>query len=255
MNLRIENLCFAYRQEVPVLADVSLTIRSGRVTGLLGPNGSGKSTLLRCLNGSLRAQSGGIWLDDRPLAALDRREIARHIAVAAQDTPAALPFTALELVLLGRYPHGTRWQPDSPEDLRLARECLARLDLTALADRPCDQLSGGERQRVIVARTLAQQTPVLLWDEPGSHLDLRHQLDLYRLARNLAAEGRTVVMVCHDLLLAPMFVDDCVLLHRARIRVVGRPSAVLTHGNLRDVFGCGMEIEWPDQTSVNARWH
>lgn len=253
MTLRVENLHFAYRFGVPVLSDVSLSIRSGRFTGLFGPNGSGKSTLLRCLNGALRPHAGRVLLDDRPAAELDPHEIARHIAVVAQETPVLPPFSVLELVMLGRYPHGTGWQADSPADLRLARECLARLDLTAMAERPCDQLSGGERQRVIIARTLAQQAPVLLWDEPGSHLDIRHQLELYQLARSLAAEGRTVVMVCHDIVLAPLFLDDCALFHRGRVLATGAPAEVLTSDRLREAFECEVALDWLAPFSVGCR--
>jgi iron complex transport system ATP-binding protein len=253
MNLRVEQLAFAYPGGAPVLRDLSLEFRPGQVTGLFGPNGSGKSTLLRCLNGALRPQSGRVWLGDNPVDRLPPREIARHIAVVSQDTPVSLPFTALEMVLLGRHPHGDLWQTDSTADIRLARECLARLDAASLADRPFDQLSGGERQRVIVARALAQQTPILLWDEPASHLDIKHQLELYRLARSLAAEGRTLVMVCHDLFLAPLFLDTAVLLGGGTIAAAGRPAETLCPQNLAVTFDANVSLAWPAPNAISIR--
>jgi iron complex transport system ATP-binding protein len=244
MNLCVEQLSFAYRHGTPVLREVSVEIRAGRVTGFFGPNGSGKSTLLRCLNRSLRPQSGTVRLGGKDVAKFAPREIARLVAVVSQDTPVALPFTALEVVLLGRYPHGELWQADSPADVRLARECLAQMDAAALADRPFDTLSGGERQRVIVARALAQRTPVLLWDEPAAHLDIKHQIELYRLARGLAAEGRTVVMVCHDLVIAPLFMDHAVLLHQGGIEMAGPAAESLSPERIHKVFGVMARFDW-----------
>lgn len=253
MNLRVEQLSYAYRPGPPVLRDLSLTFRAGRVTGVFGANGCGKSTLLRCLNGSARPQTGGVWLGDREASTLRPRDLARIVAVVAQDTPVVLPFRALDVVLLGRYPHGDSWRADSPADLRLARDCLARLDLEGLAERPFEELSGGERQRVIVARALAQQTPVLLWDEPAAHLDIRHQLQLYRLARALAGEGRTLVMVCHDLLLAPLSVDDAVLLADGRVLAHGPVAEVLSPARLARAFGVGLRITWPAPDTVSLQ--
>jgi iron complex transport system ATP-binding protein len=250
MNLRIEGLNFAYQPGTPVLRDVSLEIGAGRVTGLFGPNGSGKSTLLRCLNGSLRPQAGRVWIGDRDAAKLSPREMARLIAVVSQDTPVSLPFTALEVVLLGRYPHGELWQADSLEDIGFARECLARLDVADLWERHFDQLSGGERQRVIVARALAQQAPVMLWDEPTSHLDIKHQLGLYRLARELAAEDRAVVMVCHDLFLAPLFADQAVLMKAGSAFAMGSAAEVLRPVNLSRAFSVNMTLSWPANDSI-----
>ena len=252
MNLRVEQVDFAYVPGRPVLRGVSLEMAAGRVTGLFGPNGSGKSTLLRCLNGSLRPQSGQVWVGEQAVAELGSREAARLMAVVSQDTPRSLPFTALEVVLLGRYPHGEMWRDDSAEEVAFARRCLARLDAGELAERRFDELSGGERQRVIVGRALAQDTRVLLWDEPVSHLDVRHQLELYRLARALADEGRTIVMVCHDLFLAPMFVDQVVLLKAGTVVAAGGPAEVLVLGNMEAVFGVKMVLERAGNTSVMA---
>ena len=252
MNLRVENLSFSYHAGEPVLRNVSLEIRPGRVTGLFGPNGSGKSTLLRCLTGGLRPQAGAVWLDGRRVAELPPPEIARHLAVVPQDTPATLAFTALEMVLLGRFAHWSLGQVASAEDVRIARESLARVDAGHLADRCFAELSGGERQRVVVARALAQQTRVLLFDEPAAHLDVRHQIEVYQLAEWLAGEGHTVLMVCHDLFLAPLHVAEVVLLKAGRIFAQGPVAETLTPGNIAAVFNCGLELAWPGPNQVRA---
>ena len=212
MILRAENITFGYHPAEPVLRSVSLEVVPGRVTALFGPNGCGKSTLLRCMNGSLRPQSGRVMIGGDSVGDMTPREVARHVAVVPQDTPADVPFTAAEMVMLGRYARWDAWGQESPEDHEVVRACLERMNVADLAVRPFSHLSGGERQRVVIARALAQQGRVLLLDEPALHLDIAHQLELYRLVRDLAAEGMAILMVCHDILLAPMFVDTVILM-------------------------------------------
>ena len=245
MNLRVENLSFAYRHGAPVLRELSLEIAPGKVTGLFGPNGSGKSTLLRCLTGALRPQTGTVWCGDQRVDALTPREVARRIAVVPQDTPRGVPLTAREMVALGRFAAGD-------EDATLIEASLARVSAAELAERPFDQLSGGERQRVVIARALAQETPVLLLDEPATHLDVAHQLELYRLARTLADEGRSVLIVCHDLLLAPLFVDGAVLLRDGQVLATGAVAAVLVAERLLAVFGARLRVDWSRAGTVTA---
>ena len=243
MNLRVENLSFAYRAGTPVLRELNLEIGAGKVTGLFGPNGSGKSTLLRCLTGALRPQSGTVWCDDRRVDTLTPREVARRVAVVPQDTPRGVPLTAREMVALGRFALGN-------EDAAVVTASLAQVDAAELADRPFDELSGGERQRIVIARALAQETPVLFLDEPACHLDIAHQLAVYRLVRTLAAGGCTVLMVCHDLVFAPMFVDHAVLLAKGRVATAGRPVEVLTEESMSAVFGCRLRVDHRHPESV-----
>jgi iron complex transport system ATP-binding protein len=252
MNLRAENITFSYDPAAPVLRDVTLEVLPGQVTALFGPNGCGKSTLLRCMNGSLHPQSGRVILGDRAVSNMTPREVARAIAVVPQDTPAEVPFTAGEMVMLGRYARWDAWGQESPEDHRVVRSCLERMNATHLADRPFSRLSGGERQRVVIARALAQETPVLLLDEPALHLDIAHQLELYRLVRALASEGLAILMVCHDILLAPMFVDTVVLMARGQLLGAGSVDDVLTPDGLRAAFGVRVDISWADARSVHA---
>ena len=148
---------------------------------------------MRCLNGALKPQSGQVFLDGQAVAAMDRRAIARLVAVVPQDTPVDVPLTVRQVVMLGRYAHWSTWDQESREDARIVAVCLERLGIADLADRSFSQLSGGERQRAVIARALAQQSSILLLDEPNTHLDLAHQLEVYRLARTLAAEGQAVL--------------------------------------------------------------
>ncbi len=254
MILRADDITFAYGDRNPVLRNVSLELRPGIVTGLFGPNGSGKSTLLRCLSGSLSPASGQVVLNQREIGSMPRREIARHIAVVPQDTPADVPLTVRQMVMLGRYAHGTSWDQESPQDALIVDTCMARLGVAYLADRPFAHLSGGERQRTVIARALAQQGSILLMDEPNAHLDLAHQLQVYRLARFLAKEGQAVLMICHDLLVAPLMVDVAVVMHHGQIIATGSAPSVLTSQRLADVFDTTASITWEEGRRVIAQF-
>jgi len=246
-RLAARGVGFSYR-DGHGLADVDLAVGAGEIVGLLGPNGAGKSTLVRVLSGVLGPYRGTIRLDGDELAALPRREVARRLAVVPQESPADLPYTALETVLLGRHPHlaGTAFESD--RDLDLAREALARLGAVELADRPLAELSAGERQRIAAARALAQQTPLLLLDEPTSFLDLRFQVELFDLLRELAREGRAIVAVLHDLNLAAEYCDRVVLLGGGRVAASGPTAETLTYATLTRVYGTEIYVDLNDLT-------
>ena len=246
MILRADDITFGYHRDQPVLRGVGLEVRPGQVTALFGPNGCGKSTLLRCMNGALRPQSGQATLNGRRVSDLSAREIAREVAVVPQDTPADVPYTAEQMVMLGRYARWDAWGQETPQDREIVHECLTRLGIAGLAGRLFPQLSGGERQRVILARALAQQGSVLLLDEPASHLDIAHQLDLYELVRELASQGQAILMVCHDILVSPMFVDAAVLLADGCVVAAGAAAQVLAPENLDRAFGRLIRVAWQD---------
>ncbi|MBC8218393.1 MAG: ABC transporter ATP-binding protein [Planctomycetes bacterium] len=252
MTLRAENIIFSYRYGRLVLQGITLEIRPGTVTAMFGPNGSGKSTLLRCMNGTLEPQSGDVTVNGREIHSMSRQEIARQIAVVPQDSPADVPLTASEMVMLGRFAHWDIWGQEMPEDRTIVQESLARLNATALAERSFGCISGGERQRVVLARALAQQAPIMLFDEPNTHLDISHQIELYRLVRELADEGKAILMACHDIFVTPMFVDNAVLMHSGGIHAAGPAAAVLTPDNVEAVFGASIEISWQKDFSFSA---
>jgi iron complex transport system ATP-binding protein len=252
VNLRAEQITFSYRNGAPVLREVSLELRPGTVTGLFGPNGSGKSTLLRCLNGSLTPCAGRVLLGEHLLETMSRREIACRIAVVPQETPSDVPLTVRQMVLLGRFAHQGAWGQEPEKDRTITDHCMQRLGIASLAERRFSQLSGGERQRVVIARALAQQPSILLLDEPNSHLDLAHQLEVYRLVQSLAAEGLCVLIICHDLLISPLMVDIAVILHHGQLVASGPCKNVLTSAMLKEVFAVPVLISWQEPMRVFA---
>ena len=254
MNLTAEVISFSYHPDRPILDHVSLTVQAGVVTALFGPNGCGKSTLLKCLNGSLRPRSGRVMLDGQPVNDLSAEEVARHVAVVPQDMPVNIPFTVRQMVMLGRYAHGQTGSGESYEDNRIVESALSRVDAITLTHRFFSQLSGGERQRVAIAMALAQQGEVLLLDEPASHLDISHQLEFYKLVRLLSSEGQAVLMVCHDILLAPLFTDKCILINQGSILESGTAEEVLRPANLALAYGCQAEIHWDQEMAIQARF-
>jgi iron complex transport system ATP-binding protein len=227
---------------------LTFAVEPGEVFGILGPNGSGKSTLVRLLAGLLQPQQGRVELGGEPVDALSRREIARRLALVPQEPRFEADFTALEAVLLGRHPHLAGVAFESERDVAIARAALARVDAGALAERPVEELSAGERQRVVMARALAQETPALVLDEPSSFLDLRHQVGLFDLVRELAAEGRAVVAVLHDLSLAAEYCDRVLLLEHGRAAALGTTAEALTYANLTRVFETEVYVDVHDLT-------
>lgn len=229
-------LSFAYGGRT-VLDRVTLRVAPGEVVGLVGPNGSGKSTLIRLLSGILDSYAGTATLAGTEVRRLNRRELARRVAVVPQEPAFSFPFTALEIVLMGRHPHLAGLAFEADRDIELALAALERCGAGELSRRPIQELSAGERQRVVFAKALAQEPRVLLLDEPASFLDIRHQVELYDVVRELAAEqGVAVLTVLHDLNLAAEYCDRIYLLHEGRIEAEGATADVLTYSNLTRVF-------------------
>ena len=226
--LEAERLRFAYGPR-PVLDDVSFAIGPGELVGVIGPNGAGKTTLVRLLAGVLAPASGSIRLAERPLSEYRRRDVARRLAVVPQDAHVDFPFTALEVVLMGRAAHLPPLGFPRARDLAVARAAMQRLEVAHLEDRLLDRVSGGERQRVLLARALAQEPDLLLLDEPTTHLDLRHQAGIHEVLGELSrSRGTAVLSVLHDLNLAAMYCDRLILLAGGRLVRDGTPGAVLT---------------------------
>jgi len=234
--LSIEHLSVAYGAR-QVLHDVSLSVQAGEVLALIGPNGSGKSTLIRAVSGVVPIESGNVQVDGRALADLSTMERARYLAVVPQARNVPPAFSVYETILLGRTPY-LGWLGRAGEhDHERVRYALEHTQLTPLAERMVGELSGGEQQLVLLGRALAQDTPVLLLDEPTTHLDLQHQERLIHLVRELAL-GRhlAVLMVLHDLNLASLYADRVSLLVEGEIQGTGTPSDVLTEATLSRVY-------------------
>jgi len=219
-----------------LLRGVDLVIEPAMLLSVVGPNGAGKSTLLRLLSGAWRLTEGRVLLGGFDMAALPRRQAARRVAYVPQTVRPTFEFTVREFVTLGRYPHESRLFGTRSADQGWIDRCLDDTDVLALAERRVTTLSGGELQRVLMARCLATEAEVLLLDEPTSNLDLAHGLDLLGLARTLVDEGRSVVLVLHDLNAAARFADRVAVLDAGALVAEGPPADVLNPDLLRRVF-------------------
>ena len=225
-----------------ILRGVTLALHAGEVLTLAGPNGAGKTTLFRVASRVLRPSAGSVSLLGRPLEAYTRRELARVLAVVPQDATIAFPFRVGEVVLMGRAPHLGTLGFETRADLERARDAMRRAGIESLADRCVLELSGGERQLVLLARAIAQDPRILLLDEPTAHLDLRHRVRVAALVRELVREGRSALVVSHDLGLAARSGDRIALLRGGELHQVGPPREVLTPANMRAIFDVETEI-------------
>ncbi|EBP9162759.1 Fe(3+) dicitrate ABC transporter ATP-binding protein FecE, partial [Salmonella enterica] len=216
MTLRTENLTVSYGTQ-PVLNNLALTITAGKITALLGPNGCGKSTLLNCFSRLLSPQSGKVLLADRPLDSFSSRQLARRLALLPQHHLTPEGITVRELVSYGRSPWLSLWGRLSVEDNARVNVAMSQTQTHHLAERRLTELSGGQRQRAFLAMVLAQDTPVVLLDEPTTYLDINHQVELMHLMHELQTQGKTVVAVLHDLNQASRYCDHLVMLANGRV--------------------------------------
>jgi len=239
-----------------VLRGVSLTVPHASKVALLGPNGSGKTTLLKLLSGGLRPTAGSIHFDGRPMDALPRRQLARRMAVVAQETHTAFDYTVLEMVLMGRYPWLGAFEMEGPLDRSAAMAALEATGTAQLADRSFPTLSGGEKQRVVIASALAQidnrtapdadARPLLFLDEPTASLDLHYQLEVVSLIARLHDErGMTVVLSTHDLRLASAVCDSVVLLRAGRVLDAGPTAVTLTAARVAELYSVDERLVAP----------
>jgi iron complex transport system ATP-binding protein len=222
--------------DTDVLEGVSLAVEPGEFVGLVGPNGAGKTTLLRAMSGALEPDRGAVTVDGTPLGERSSKAASRLVAVVPQNTALSFSFDVRTVVEMGRYPHRSRFSPPGEADRTAVDRALERTRTAQFADRPIDEVSGGERQRVVLARAIAQQTPVLLLDEPTASLDVNHQIETLELVRELVAEGRTAVAAIHDLNLAARYCDRLVVLSEGSVLESGPPEAVLNRDVLDAAF-------------------
>lgn len=243
--IEVSNLSFAYGIQ-KAINKLSFTVEAGDFLAVLGPNGSGKTTLMHLLAGLLRMQDGSILIRQRAMRFYSRAQLAREIAMVRQDTTPAFGFTVRDTVMMARYLAGGSKLFETRQDRDIVEQAMRRTDTRQFADRPVNTLSGGERQRVFIARALAQQTPVLLLDEPTSHLDMKHQIEIFDLLRQLRNdEGKTIIVVSHDLNLIQHYADSFLLLSDdGRTHYQKRGSRGLDATTVESFFGVrGVEGE------------
>jgi len=243
VDLQIRQLCFSYLNGL-VLDGIDLSVVAGEMVALLGPNGSGKTTLIKLVSGVLKPGQGKVRLDGASLSRLSRRSIARTIAVVPQQFHIAFAFTVAEVVMLGRIPFLKAFAEEREIDKQTVADALELVGISELRGRRFDELSGGERQKVILAMALAQQPELMLLDEPTTHLDIAHQVEILELVRSLNRErGLTVIAAMHDLNLASLYFDRLVLLKEGRVCADGAPQQVLTEARIREVFSAVVGVE------------
>ena len=241
-SLALKEVAFDYHSTF-ALRDIDLMIPDGSFLALIGPNGSGKTTLLQLMSGLLQPKRGQVQLDGQPLSRLTRRQLAREMAVISSEQYYQFPFPAVEIVAMGRFPHLGRLQKLTSRDWEIVEEALQWTQTWHLRDRPISQLSSGERQRVLMARAVAQKPSILMLDEPNVHLDINHQIAIFRLLGRLNEDhSMTIVVVLHDLTAAAVFCQTIALLCEGRLVKTGKPQEVITTEIIRSVYQADIVI-------------
>ncbi|MFH0826316.1 MAG: ABC transporter ATP-binding protein [Candidatus Omnitrophota bacterium] len=234
--IEVKNITSGY-QNRPILKGIDFSIREGEFFGIIGPNGSGKSTLLKTLSRCLKPYQGSVHYKQKDIHGIPAQELAKEFAFVAQDTAFNFSFTVWEIVQMGRIPYIGRMRAETPHDLEITKESMRTTDTLALADRFIGALSSGERQMVLIAKALAQQPKVLFLDEPTSHLDIGHQVQIMSLIKELNQKHNiTVIVVLHDLNLASEYCDRLLLLNEGRAYKLGEPEEILTFQNIEEVY-------------------
>lgn len=241
--IQVKNLKFGYKREL-TLRNLSFNVEKGKFISIIGPNGSGKSTLLKNLNHIYRPWEGKIMVEGIDINKLRVKELARKIALVPQDTVVDYEFTVEDIVLMGRHPYKGRFQREDENDYKIVKEALELTNTLELKDSVITEISGGERQRVIIAKALAQNPSIILLDEPTSHLDINHQIEILNLLKKLNEEkGTTIVLVIHDINLATRYSDEIIMLHEGKIIGSGTPEKVITKENIEFAYRLNVAIE------------
>ena len=242
MEVKFERLHFGYNRKREILHGIDLNLPSNKFIAVLGPNGCGKTTLVKQINRILRAQSGTVQIGDRQVSQLEPSELAKLIAYVPQMTSGVMNGSVKDTVMLGRRPY-IQWKP-TDEDLEIVAKALIRLNISHLSQRLFNQLSGGQKQTVLIARALAQAPDIYLFDEPVSFLDVKNQLEIMAIGRELVEQdGKTVIMVLHDLNMALRFADHVVIMKDGNVFAQGAPRDVITEENILAVYGTHAEIK------------
>lgn len=250
--MKLENISFAY-EALTVLKDLSLTIHEQDFIGLIGPNGSGKSTLLKIMGGILESDSGSIQFKETPISKINKKQFAQSVSWIPQDHPMVFPFKVSEIVLMGRHPYLSPLSFESSEDFEISHKAMETTMTSQFADRYFNEISGGEKQRVMIASALAQNPNMMLLDEPTAALDLKYQVQILKILKDLNTSHKmTLILAMHDLNLASKFCNRLVLLDEGQIARDGSPEQVLEKEILEKVYDVEVDL---DSRGGNIRVH
>lgn len=246
MQLRIKNISFFY-DSIRALDNVTFAAKESEILGIIGPNGSGKTTLLKCINKVLEPQGGSILINETDISDFDRKEIARLIGVVPQISK-IFSFQVLDVIMMGRYPHIDGLGAEKPSDFEAVKKAMTLTGIPHLSERYIGELSGGEFQKVIIARALAQEPEILLLDEPTTHLDINHQLEILELIRKITRKNQlTTLLVSHNLNMAARFCDKLLLLSTGKVHSIGSVDEVLTPEKIKEVFQVHADVSYHKQ--------
>lgn len=248
-----------------ILRNINLTVDKGEFIGLIGPNGAGKTSLLKCIN-RINKASGNIALQNKDLKSMKDKEVAREVSLMHQASHLTSPFPAIDVVLMGRYPHLKRMEGESKQDFEIARRNMAYTDTLKFERIPITEMSGGERQRVLFAKVLTQSTELVLLDEPTASLDITHQEQIFKYSKELCENGKTVIAAVHDLKIASRYCSKLVLMKDGEILSKGTPDEVLTRENLSLAYGVNalvyrnkitglLDFHIHDQSELTSKMH
>jgi len=241
-QIQVEKLSFSYNVK-KVLKQIDVSIKKGSFFCIVGPNGSGKSTLLKVISAALKPENGVVYFEGKDTNYMKNRSIAKMLSFVPQNTSLEFDFKVLDVVLMGRYPYINKLKGETREDLEIAEKAMQYTNTTYLSDRSFMELSGGERQRVILAQALAQDTDILILDEPVSHLDLQHQVEIMNLIKKMCVDKKlTAITVLHDLNLASAYSDYIVMMKDGEIKRQGTPFETLNASNIKEIFGIDVYV-------------
>jgi iron complex transport system ATP-binding protein len=241
LMLEVKSLSFSYGSK-PVFENVSFSLKKGEIMCILGPNGAGKSTLIKCIAGILKPNVGSIYIQGEDTVSLGVRGIARHIGYVPQQNEVVFPFTVLDFVVMGRAPHLSMFESPDVDDIKLAKESLAMVGISDLAERPVSNLSGGQSQMVLIARALVQKPSLLLLDEPTSHLDFGNQILVLETVRKLASVGMSIIMNTHMPDHAFLLGDKAAALAGGRLVAIGEVETVVTSKTMSLLYGVNVAV-------------
>lgn len=239
--LEIKNLSFNVGER-KILNDINFSVRDGEIVGIIGPNGAGKTTFLKSINGIIEEIKGEILFNGKNIKEYDKKNLARHISFMNQNTNVGFDFSCLDIVVLGRYPYLKRFQEYSDEDGKKAKKYMEKTNTLKFQDRMITELSGGERQRVLFAKTLTQESELILLDEPTASLDMKYEEEIFSIISQMREERKSVIAIIHNLRVAMKYCTRLILLNDGKIVGDGTPQEIVTEKNLRDIYGVEAKV-------------